>query len=95
MKTRWNRRPRERTKREKRKKSNRRPKRFIMQERARGFSLSEEALLVFEAWDLNGEQYMKVAAAVPRMLPDATMKSMKRKMSYDPDITAPFLPEGR
>ena len=39
--------------------------RFIMQERARGFPLSEEALLVFEAWDLNVEQCTKVAAAVP------------------------------
>ena len=53
--------------------------RFIMQERARGFSLSEEALLVFEAWDLNVEQYTKVTAAVPRMLCNATMKSMKRR----------------
>ena len=35
-----------------------------MQEMARGFSLSEETLLVFEAWDLNVEWYMKVAAAV-------------------------------
>ena len=59
--------------------SNWRPKRFIMQERAWGFSLSEEALVVSEARDLNGEQYTKVAAAVPRMLPDAAMKSMKRK----------------
>ena len=31
---------------------------------ARGFSLFKEALLVFEAQDLNVEQYMKVAAAV-------------------------------
>ena len=31
---------------------------------ARGFSLFEEALLVFEAQDLNVEQYTKVAAAV-------------------------------
>lgn len=53
--------------------------RFIMQERARGFPLSEEALLVFEAWDLNVEQCTKVAAAVPRMLRNATMKSTKRK----------------
>ena len=39
-------------------------KRFTMQEMARGFSLFEEELLVFEAEDLNVEQYMKVAAAV-------------------------------
>ena len=35
-----------------------------MQEMARGFSLFEEALLVFEAENLNVERYMKVAAAV-------------------------------
>ena len=40
------------------------PKRFTMQEMARGLSLFEEALLAFEAQDPNVEQYMKVAAAV-------------------------------
>ena len=40
------------------------PKRFTMQEVAWGFSLFEEALLVFEAQDPNVEQYTKVAAAV-------------------------------
>ena len=40
------------------------PKSFTMQEMARGFSLFEEALLVFEAQDRNVEQYTKVAAAV-------------------------------
>ena len=39
-------------------------KRFTMQEMARRFSLSEEALLVFEAQDLKAEWYMKDAAAV-------------------------------
>ena len=39
-------------------------KRFTMQEMARGFSLFEEALLVFEAQDLNVEWYAKVAAAI-------------------------------
>ena len=39
-------------------------KRFTLQEMARGFSLFEEALLVFEAQDTNVEQYTKVAAAV-------------------------------
>ena len=39
-------------------------KRFTTQEIARGFSLSEEALLVFDAQDPNAEWYMKVAAAV-------------------------------
>ena len=36
----------------------------MTQETARGCSVSEEALLVFEAWDLNTEQYRKVAGAV-------------------------------
>ena len=39
-------------------------KRFMMQEMARGFSLVEEALLVFEAQDPNVEQYTKVIAAI-------------------------------
>ena len=40
------------------------PKRYTMQEMASGFSLFEEALLVFEAQDLNVEWYKKAAAAV-------------------------------
>ena len=36
----------------------------MMQEMARGFSLFEETLLVFEARDPNIEWYMKVAAAI-------------------------------
>ena len=40
------------------------PKRFTMQKMARGFSLFEEALLVFEAQNPNVEWYTKVAAAV-------------------------------
>ena len=36
------------------------PKRFTMQEMARGFSLFEEALLVFQAQDPNVEPYMKI-----------------------------------
>ena len=39
-------------------------KRFTTQEMARGFFLSEKALLVCEAQDPNVEQYTKVAAAV-------------------------------
>ena len=35
-----------------------------MQEMARGFSLFEEALLVFEAQDPNAGQYTMVAAAI-------------------------------
>ena len=40
------------------------PKRFMTQEMARGFPLCQEALLVFEAQDLNIQRYTKVAAAV-------------------------------
>ena len=40
------------------------PKRFTTQEMARGFSLFNEALLVFEVQDPNVERYKKVAAAV-------------------------------
>ena len=39
-------------------------KRFMTQEVARGFSLFEEALLVFESQDRNVERYTKVAAAI-------------------------------
>ena len=40
------------------------PKRVTTQKMSRGFSLFEEALLVFEAQDPNVERYTKVAAAV-------------------------------
>ena len=43
-------------------------KRFTTREMARGFSLFEEALLVFEAQDPNVERYMKVAAAVQNVI---------------------------
>ena len=43
-------------------------KRFTTQEMARGFSLFEEALLVFEAQDPNVEWYTKVAASVPHAI---------------------------
>ena len=39
-------------------------KRFTTQEMARGFSLLEEALLLFEAQDPNVEWYTKVAVAI-------------------------------
>ena len=39
-------------------------KRFTVQEMARGFSIFEESVLVFEAKDLNVERYTKVAAAI-------------------------------
>ena len=44
------------------------PKRFTMKEMARGFSLSEETLLVFEAQDLNVERYTEVAAAIQKAI---------------------------
>ena len=44
------------------------PKRFTVQETARGFSLSEEALLVCEAQDPDVEWYLKVAAAVQNVI---------------------------
>ena len=40
------------------------PKRFTTQEIARGSSLFEEALLVFETPDLNVKQYMNFGAAI-------------------------------
>ena len=40
------------------------PKRFTMQEMARGFSLFEEALLIFKTQDPNLEWNMKIAAAI-------------------------------
>ena len=40
------------------------PKRFTTQEIARGFSLFEEALLVFETLKPNVKQYMNFAAAI-------------------------------
>ena len=40
----------------------------MTQEMARGFSLFEKALLVFEVQDPNVEQYMKVAAAFQKAI---------------------------
>ena len=44
------------------------PKRFMMQEMARAFSLFEEALLAFKAQDLNIQQYTEVAEAVQNII---------------------------
>ena len=44
------------------------PKRFVMQEMARGFSLFEETLLIFEAQDLKIEWYMKLVAAIQNVI---------------------------
>ena len=40
------------------------PKRFMMQEMTGEFSLFEETLLVFEAWNLNILQYAEVLGAI-------------------------------
>ena len=54
------------------------PKRFTTQEIARGFSLFEEALLVFETLKPNVKQYMNFAATVQNAI-YATVSSMMRK----------------
>ena len=58
-----------------------------MQEMARGFSVFEEALLVFEAQDPNIEWYTKVAAAVQHAS-QCHMSSMRQ--SYYLDVTGSF-----
>ena len=70
-------------------------KRLMMQEMARGFSLFEEALLVFEAQDLNIEWYPKVAAAIQNAIQCYCVIYDEIKKSYYPDITASFFQEGR
>ena len=71
------------------------PKRVTMQEMARGFSLFEEVLLVFEAQDLNVEWYMKVAAAVQNTIQCYRVIYDEKRKSYYPDITGSFFQEGR
>ena len=66
-----------------------------MQEMARGFSLFEEALLVFEAQDANIEQYRKVAAAIQNAIQCYDVIYDEKKKSYYPDITGSFFQEGR
>ena len=67
----------------------------MIQEMARGFSLFEEALLVFEAQDPNIEQYMKVAAAVQNAIQCYCVIYGEKKKSYYPDITGSFFQENR
>ena len=55
------------------------PKRLTMQEMARGFSLFEGALLVFEAQDRNVERYMKDAAAIQNAIQCYRVIYAKRK----------------
>ena len=58
-------------------------KRFTMQEMARGFSLFEEALLVFEAQDPNVERKQRLQQPF-RMQFSATLSSMMRKKELLP-----------
>ena len=60
-----------------------------------GFSLFEEALLVFEAQDLNIEWYTKVAAAVHNAIQCYCVIYDEKKKSYYPGITGSFFQEGR
>ena len=66
-----------------------------MQEMARGFSLFQEALLVFKAHDPNVEWYTKVAAAVQNVIQCYRVVYDEKKKSYYPDITGLFFQEGR
>ena len=61
---------------------------------ARGFSLSEEALLVFEAQDLNVEWYTKFAAAIQNAI-QCYRVIYEKKKSYYSDITGSFFQERR
>ena len=61
-------------------------KRFTMQEMARGFSLFEEVLLVFETQDPNAEWCTNLQQLF-------TLR--REKKSYYPDITGWFFQEGR
>ena len=55
------------------------PKRFTMQEMARGFSLFEGALLVFEVQDPKVEQYRKFAAAIQNVIQCYRVIMMRKK----------------
>ena len=70
--------------------------RFTMQEMARGFSLLEERLLVFETQDPNMEQHTEVAAAVQNAIQRySVIYDEKKGKIYYPDIPGLFLQEGR
>ena len=63
------------------------PKRFTTQEMARGLSLFEEVLLVFEAQDPNVKWYTKVAAAVQNAIQCYCVIYDEQEKSYYPDIS--------
>ena len=65
-----------------------------MQEMARGFSLFEEALLIFEAQDLNVERYTKVAAAIQNAI-QCYYVIYDEKKELLPAVTGSFFQECR
>ena len=71
------------------------PKRFMTQEMARGFSLFEEALLVFDAQDLNVESYTKVAAAVQNAIQCYRVIYDEKKRATTQTSLDRFFQEGR
>ena len=62
---------------------------------ARGFSLLEEALLVFEAQDLNIEPYKKFAAIIHNAIQCYHVIYDEEKKSYYLDVTGLFFQEGK
>ena len=60
------------------------PKSFMMQEMARGFSLFEDSLLVFEAQDLNVDWYTKAAAAIQSAIQHYCVISDEKKKELLP-----------
>lgn len=62
---------------------------------ARGFSLSEGALLVSETHDPNIEQSVKGAAAIQNASQCCSVNYDEKKKTSYPDITGSFSQEGR
>lgn len=62
---------------------------------ARGFSLLEEALLVFEAQDLNIEPYKKFAAIIHNAIQCYHVIYDEEKKIYYLDVTGLFFQEGK
>ena len=67
----------------------------MTQETARGLSLFEEVLLVFEALDLNSEQYTKAATAIQSANQCYHVVYDKDRKSCYPGIIESFLPKVR
>ncbi|KAJ8798073.1 hypothetical protein J1605_001564 [Eschrichtius robustus] len=62
------------------------PKRFTKQEVARGFSLFEETLLVFEAQNPNVEWHTKIAAAVQNAIQRCVIYDEKRRATTQTSV---------